>query len=246
MALTMADKMILNGAPALWAAPLSEGVGGLTLGTMQKYDNITTPVFTFAGSAAAAGGAAEEFIQVTRADGAIIEFPKGKLTLDGIDETVKDSSGATAAGDSKATGTLQITVNEAEMGSASFSAWLNTMLGNINSFWLVCIPLGYNWKQRHPSSATAHNAVGYLFLIGKLSGNVAFTVAPQTGAPIPLTWQGQKLTVQDLAAASAAIAAAVFDPIPVKGITPAVTLAPTAGLTATEAEDLLKGTVIIK
>lgn len=246
MAVTMPQNMIINGAPALWKAPLSLVAGAFTVGTMKKYDNITNPVFTLTGAAAASGAATEEFIQITRGDGAIIEFPKGKLTIDGTDESVKSASGATASGDAKSKMTIAVTFNEPDMDATSFAAWLDFMQKNLDSYWLLCVPLGYNHIQRHPGNATTNNAAGFAFIIAKITGTLSFTVAPQAGAPITLTFEAAKMTIPDLALAKTAIAAATFAAIPVKGITPAITIEPPAGLTATEAEDVLKAGAVIK
>jgi hypothetical protein len=243
MALTMADKIIINGAPAAWLCPVLEAVPGtVTLGAMMKMDNINQVVIGFQSQAAAAGTATEEFIQVTRADGAIIEFPKTKLTIDGIDETVKVSTAAGGTGDNIASGTIQFTANEADMDSANYPEFLKKIKDNINGYWLVCVPIGYNHKRRHSSAPGTDNAIGFAYLCGKINGALSLTVAPQTGAPLPLSFQSAKLNTTDTTVAGT-LANAAFAAIPVKGMTPVVNITPVVP-PAADFDNIVKGDIV--
>lgn len=243
----MKDTMIINGVPVAWATPVLELAPGgtLSLGAQMKFDNITTPVigFPFAGDAAAAGGA--EFIEVTRGDGAIIQFPKDNLRIDGTDESVVSSSGGSGT-DTAAIGTISFTALQADMDSASYLAFINKLKAHRNDFWLVCVPIGENYVRRHPSSATTPNAAGFAFLLAKLSGSLNLSIAPQTGAPVQLQFQGTKYggTATN---GDTLIAGAAFPGIPVKGVTPVYTVTPpTPVITAAEAADILKGDILFK
>jgi hypothetical protein len=242
--------IIINGVPAAWATPIKDpGDGtGLILLPQLKFDNITTPVigFPFAGDAAAAGGG--DNIDIVRGDGAIIRFPKDSLTIDGRDETVIAASGGSSA-DTAAIGTINFSALQADIDSTNYPAFIKKLKDNRLNYWLVCVPLGENYERRHNSSATDPNAVGYAFLFAKLTGSFNLSVAPQTGAPVALSFTGTKYSGSETNG-EALLQSALFPPIAIKCVTPAYTPAPQPQpspiTTPTEAADLLKGDILIK
>lgn len=243
----MKDTIIINGVPAAWAYPIDDNGTALSLLPLMKFDNISTPVigFPFSQDAAAAGGG--ENIDITRGDGAIIRFPRTSLIIDGRDETVISSAGGSST-DTAALGTIQFNALQADMDSANYTAFINKLKANRNNYWLLCVPLGENYERRHNASPTNPNAVGYAFLFGKLTGAFNLSVAPQTGAPLPLQWTGTKYG-GSATGADAVIAAATFPKIPIKGVTPVFEPAPEPQpnpILAADATELLKGDILFK
>lgn len=237
----------INGVPVAWATPIDDDGVALTLGTQMRFDNISTPVFGFPFAGDAAAAADGENIDITRGDGAIIRFPRTSLTIDGRDETVITSTGGGSV-DTAALGTIQFTALQADVDSTNYTAFINKLKAARNKFWLVCVPIAESYERRHPSSAVDPNAFGYGFLFGKLSGSFNLSVAPQTGAPLPLSWQGTKYGGSAVGG-DAVLAAALFPGITVKGVTPAYTPAPQPQpnpITIAEATELLKGDILFK
>jgi len=110
-------------------------------------------------------------IDILRADGANIRFPKTNLTIDGTDETTLANSAA--VGDETLKGEINMTVNEASITSTSWSSFIQSLIDNHGAKWLVCIPTGVTYASREGlGGISTPQPDGYAFMIGTITNNI--------------------------------------------------------------------------
>lgn len=269
MATTIDKKIIISGASAAWllavedtATPLDKfDIDPEVHSTDEKanrmfFDNVADCKFKIPASSVATS-ADGQYIEITRIDGAVIRFPKDSLIIEGKDETVvADSTSGTAGSADKYE--LSFTINEADMDSATYPAFLAKFDGLRGRKFLICIPLGYNYTRRRAGEDPAtkgKNAVGFAVMLGICTSGLEHAVAANTGSKHTLTFQSTTLSCSE-AEANAVIGSGgfqnfVFDPIAQKGLKETigagsettVVISPPA-LTATAGGTLIQGKVV--
>lgn len=268
MPTTTDEKIVLTGASAAWmialedtATPMSNFDADPDVDTVAEkanrflFDNLTDAKVKVPASAVAASGN-DEYIIAARIDGAEIRYKKEKLTIEGKDETVVTDSASGTGSDSK--NEISFTVQEADIDSDTYTAFLRKLYDLRGKKFLLCIPLGYNYKRRYPGSnptTEGKNALGFAVMIGVLSSGFEHGIAANTATKVAFTFQSTTLTATE-AEANAAIAAGgfngfVWDPIEQKGWKESINSAPETtvkitppALGATDGGELAKGNVV--
>jgi len=201
---TLDQKIIVNGTPVAWAYVIEKNgttgkyeipsILGSDASKQFRFDNVADINVTMTRPAAVAGATADEFIQVTRADGTIIEFLKSKLTLDGATGSVKGGSGVTSEGGSG--GTITFNVNAADIDSAHWIAFVQKCQALLGSTFLVCVPLGYNHIRRKAGATSGDpNAVGFAYMIGTLSADLTQAISAYTPVKINFQFASKALAI---------------------------------------------------
>lgn len=206
MAANVLDANILiNAAPVAWAYVFEKNSGtgkyeipsiiGTDLTKQLRFDNTNGGTITLVRPDAVAASAADEFVQITRGDGTVIEFLKNKLTLDGADGSVKGGTGVTADGGSK--GTVAFESNQMDVDSADYTAYMAKLQSLLGATFVVCVPIGKNYL----------GDVHYAFMLGTLSSDISHAIAAYTPAKIAFAFQSKKLNVigTDITASHAAM-----------------------------------------
>lgn len=265
----MDQRIVINGTSGAWAYVLEKNSGtgkyevpsilGTVLTKQLRWDNIKGLSLTLVRPDASTAAAADEFVQITRADGSIIEFIKEKLTLDGATGEVKGGTGVTASGGTK--GTIAFTANQSDIDSAEYVAYMNKLQNLIGATFLVCIPLGFNYIKRKAGATTGDVApVGYAFMLATLAADLTHATDNYTPAAIAFSFASKKLAVTgaDFTDPHAAFdlgasAHEILVPDNISGGTPTgVTLNPpsvavhTSGTLSADFQKLLDGEVLIK
>ncbi len=188
MALSMKNNIILNQVPVAWLFKASGTSGGAaSLEIVYKFDNTASAKVNIPLASAAASSDSKN-VQITRGDGAIIQFPAVDLTLDGTDETViAASSGSGDAGK----GTIELVVNEAPIGLSSFTAFIGDLVANKDTMFLVIIPTGYSYSRK--GTGTSKEPDGFIFAWAKFSANIDLNYNNQHN-PLTLSFAVQKNT----------------------------------------------------
>lgn len=198
----MDQKIIINGTPGAWLYMFEQvggtyelpSITGTDLDKQMRFDNTKGATVTMTRPAAVSAAATDEFVQVIRADAAIIEFIKGKLTLDGATGEVKGGTGVTATGGSG--GTIAFTANQADIDSAQYVAFLNKVKAFLGATCIICVPLGSNYIQKKAGATTGTKApVGYAFMLGTLSADPSHVADNYTPAAMAFSWQSKKLAI---------------------------------------------------
>jgi len=200
---TMHEKIILTGASAAWIYVLEDSdtpcVSADLAANRFKFDNIADAKATVSDSSAPAGSDAEK-IEIPRADGALIQFNKDTLKIKGEDESIITDS-ESGGGDEK--DSISFSINEADMDSASWAAFLAKLQAHKGRQALVCIALGYNSIRKKASADATKNAAGFAFLIANVPG-FEHAAAANTPVKVTLTFPGTTLstTLADAEAAA--------------------------------------------
>jgi hypothetical protein len=180
---TTNEKMITNDCPMAWIYKFNIGTGACddVLSPLYFFDNLTSIAFKLQKGKEASGTGAN--LDRTRADGAIIRFPKEELIIKGEDETQV----ITSAGGSDATqyfeGTLitqEAPCNlddddspyDAITNPYKYDSWtdfLADLLSQIESGakLLVVLPTGYSYNRKGVSSS--RKADGFVYCIGMVT-----------------------------------------------------------------------------
>ncbi len=178
MSTTTDKKIILSKCPLAWLYKIDESADTLTLA--YKFDNLSDVVIKMLIAGSAAGGENTDF---TRADGAIVRFPKESLILDGATElqVASDSGGADASG----LGEITITTNEADVASTSWTAFCANLNLNKDAKYLLIVGTGFSYNRTGTGSTRKPD--GYAFMIGKITSDIEVTSVPLT-----ITFAAQK------------------------------------------------------
>ncbi len=269
MANMLDQNIIINAAPAAWAYVFEKNgttgkyelpsIVGTAPTKRLRFDNTNGATIGLVRPDAVAAAAADEFVQITRGDGAIIEFIKNKLTLDGATGNVKGGTGVTSDGGSK--GTIAFETNQADVDSADYMAFLNKLQSLIGATFLICVPIGENYLRKAAGATTGDtNSVGYAFMLGTLSADLSHAIAAYTPAKIAFAFQSKKLSVQasDITTSHAAVdlgdtGNAILVPTGMDGATvvgttyapPSISVLSGAAITA-DFQKLLDGEVLFK
>lgn len=190
----MDKKIPINATPGAWLYVFEQVAGtyefpsiiGTDLSKQMRFDNTKTPNIALTRPPAVSAGAADEYVQINRADAAIIQFIKDKLTIDGATGEAVAGTGITAAGGSG--GTMSFISNQADIDSAEYVAFLNKVKSFLGATILVCLPLGFNYNKRKAgvSSGGVVAPLGYAYMIGTLTADPAHAVDGY--APAAMTW----------------------------------------------------------
>lgn len=180
----MADSIILNDAPVAWLLSVDEGKG--VVGKVHNliadaagrllFNNTQDSGYKLKNPAAAA---ATEKLQINRGDGAVIEFAKQSLTIDGTTEAATGGSSSTVVN-------AEITFNTAQMDtdSVTWTAYLNKLKALIGKKFIAILPTGFTWNAQN---ATTPNAEGFIFQACVLSTDLDFKKAANTATPVTFT-----------------------------------------------------------
>lgn len=167
---TTTDKLIrLYGSPFAWVHLINAGA----LSELWKFDNLQNPSYKFTKPGTDTGG---ENIDIQRADGAIIRFPKKSLILSGIDET--DITPADASSDATSKGEITLVINEAPSSSASYTAFLKSIKDNYDKMFLITLGTGYSYQQ---SISATRKPDGWAYMIGKINNDIEQTLDSNPG-----------------------------------------------------------------
>ncbi|MBS1562584.1 MAG: hypothetical protein JSS89_13345 [Bacteroidetes bacterium] len=236
---TMATKMIITGAPVAWLRALDDADGSVALATpIMKFDNIQDGGFTIKAPADAAGGGTGDTIDIARGDSTVIQFTKPSLVIDGVTDNVKSSSTSTGG---TVKDEVKFKINEADMDSATWTAFIKKLQGLMGTKVLVCLPTGYTYDAITNTTPADVKPDGYVFLCGKISADLSAAFASNTPTAIELTITGCDVSNTDDDQADTAFATHGFVGIPVKGRT-GTTLTPTA-MGATDGHLLVAGRI---
>ena len=180
---TTNQKMIINDCPMAWIYKFNVGTGASddVLSPLYFFDNLTSIAYKLQKGTAASGTAAN--VDRTRADGALIRFPKESLILDGTTEIqVIDASGG-----SDATQYCEITLITQEApcnlddddvafdtitNPFKFDSWTDFIADLLSQIeagakLLVIIPTGYSYDRKNTSSLRL--ADGFVYCIGMIT-----------------------------------------------------------------------------
>lgn len=231
MPTTTDRKIILTGSPFAWIQTITGGA----LAAKWTLSNLQSSSYkALVSSTAATTG---ENIDINRADGAIIRFPKDSLILSGITESeetsVETSSDATGLGE------ITLVLNEAPVESNSMTAFLKELKSLKSSLFLITIGTGFSYKAK--TDAALKKPEGFVHMIGKLSSDIEQSLGNSPSA-LTLTFVSYKNSGLD----DADLTGATFTAITwkkggtgdVSGITP-------PAIAAGEATSLLEGDIVV-
>lgn len=221
------------------------------------FDNVKEIKVT--GTLTSAAESNTENIDIEAADGQIVRFTKSSRIIDG--ETGTDVLTETES-DENATGeaTIEITVNEADIDSSSWTGFLNKLKTWRNNYWYVNVPMGFNWTKRYnQSAATAVKADGWAYMLGKMSMDLEHT-GGTTPSTITLKFVSYKFVsdstdyvatdheVDSFAISDCYTATDGTKGVMIKGTSPAVYLYPeTISITGDgDSEDIFNGKLVLK
>lgn len=188
MALSVAQKVILQGSPFAWLHRIENGA----IADELLFDNLQSSNIKLlkAGSESASG----ENVDINRADGAIWRFNKVNKVLDGITET--DITPADASDTATKKADITLLINEAPNEIDSWTAFIDEIRTYQDSFWLVTIGSGFSHKARTSNKKPE----GYYQLIGKISNDIeqAFANSPTNLSLTFASDSGSGLEEEDL------------------------------------------------
>jgi hypothetical protein len=164
MATTFDKNIILSGAPFAWLHTINEG----TITEKWRFDNLQNSTYKLTKPGTDTGG---ENIDIQRADGVIIRFPKTSKILSGKDET--DITPADASSDATGKGEITIVTNEAPLNATSYPEFINELRANMDKFWMITIGTGYSYAN---SISASRKPNGYIHMIGKINTDIEQTL----------------------------------------------------------------------
>jgi hypothetical protein len=200
-----------------------------------------------------------ENIDIEAADGQIVRFTKSSRIIDGengTDVLTDTESDENATGEA----TIEITVNEADIDSSSWTGFLNKLKTWKDNYWYIHVPMGFNWTKRYAqAAATAVKADGWAYMLGKLSMDLEHT-ANTSPSTITLKFVSYKFVsdstdftstdheVDSFAISDCYTATDGTKGVMIKGTSPAVYLYPEDIDTGDDedSEDIFNGKLILK
>jgi len=162
----------LMGVPAAWLLELTGNATTLAVAlpsasagaaTRFKFDNLSeNPAISLKLASTAEGN----YIDITRADGAIIRFDAISLVLDGTDES--DITDPAEESTNKAE--ITITTNEGDVDSSTWTEFYAKMYGKQGSYFLLVVPTAFTYDGR--VNQASGNADGFIFCVVKLTSDM--------------------------------------------------------------------------
>lgn len=154
---------------------------------------------------------AEEFTEITRADGLIYQFPKTTIKVDGVSGIVK--SGGSDTGMTR--GEISFAINAIPVASYSgtppaqvptyysggWQAFLEKLRKNLGGEWLAVVPIGYDYAGFSARNSTGKVA-GYAAVIGTMGVDLETAAASGSAMKLPITITGRQIKAADLEAAA--------------------------------------------
>ena len=162
MPTTTNTKILLRGSPFAWIQKVTAGA----LAAKWSFNNLQSSTFKL--PKASSSSSSSSNTDIKRADGAVWQFPKTNLTLDGITEL--DITPAAASSDATGLGEITIVINEAAVESNSWTAMLADIKANKDEIFLVTIGTGFSYKAG--TDVTMKKPEGYIHMIGKISNDI--------------------------------------------------------------------------
>ena len=157
-------KMVLTGVPLGYIALVDDTTG--TIGTTYRFGNLASATYKILKSESSESST--ENTDITRADGAIIRFPKIAPTISGVTGLIS-SSGTSGSATSKAE--MALVVNEAPEECTSWTQWVSIAKSLMGKLCLIVIPTGMTYEER--SSIVSAKAVdGWAYMLGRLSADL--------------------------------------------------------------------------
>jgi hypothetical protein len=240
----MSNGVVINGGGGAWLYPAASGVFNGLAATPDAtdrfiFDNIRDASCTIVRPESASAG--EEFVEVTRGDGAIIQYPKITLRLDGVTGALK--SGGASASASK--GLISFVANGADKDSADWLTYIQKLNEFIGAEFLIAIPLGFsydNWIDRNAGSPTDVEAIA--LCLGNLDADIAHAASAFTPAAHTITVRSKASTIASSALSTKTLPDIV---IPEGGTHASPTGYTINGITisAPQAADLVAGKLVI-
>lgn len=232
MPTTTDKRIILSGVPIAWLLRIQSGDPQGSITELYRFDNLGEIQIKINISAEESKG---ENIDITRADGAIIRFPKFNLVLDGITE--QDITPADASSNSTGKAEFVLKVNEAPLPTTitSFTAWLKDLKSKAKDLFLLVVPTGFTYNSRSQNKAD-----GYIYCLVRLSSSLELTTNEKPNG-ISLTFQSARCTLSGVDATL--IESATFTAITWKGRSASFT---PPSLATGDGDILVSGDIIIK
>jgi len=158
------DKIVLTGAPFGYVQVVDEAAG--TIGNALTFSNLLSVTYKL--PKAESETESTENIDITRADGAIIRFPKMSPTISGVTGAIvaKDSTG-TATGK----GEVTAVINEAPDEIASWTTFMNKLKELSGKLLYITVPTGLTYSQRN-TIATNKKVDGWIHMLGRINNDL--------------------------------------------------------------------------
>lgn len=217
-AVPQTTTIILQQAPVAWLYLIDPAYASANLcsGTATKkfmFDNISDAKAKIIRPESVSN--AEEFTEITRADGLIYQFPKSTIKVDGVSGAVK--TGGAGTGITK--GEISFSINAVPVASyagtppdqlptyyaGGWQAFLETVRANLGGEWLAVIPMGYDYAGFAARGSTGKVA-GYAAVIGTMGADIEASAASGSAMKLPITITGRQVGASDLAAAAVLLA----------------------------------------
>jgi hypothetical protein len=182
MSLSMSQKMIISGSPIAYVHEIVDGV----ITELYNFNNITDPYYKIpkSGSSTTNGS----YLDIKRADDAIIRFDRESLVLSGVDET--DITPTETATDATGYGEMGLTVLEAPEQKNSMTAYQAEIMEKKDSLFLVTVATGYSYKSKTESGLKKPE--GWAHMIGKISNDLEFKRSADNSLVIPHVFASYK------------------------------------------------------
>lgn len=179
---SLMNKTILHGTPLVWIHKIATGaITALwTFNNAQNYEAVLKLPSTASNET--------ETIDIGRADGATIKWTKQTLEISGVDES--DITSTASSSYSTNMGTIKITLNEAEIGAATWTEFIEALQSEIDSTFFITIGTGQSLTST--SNATYRKPDGFIHMIGKLNSDVTLSWAGNTPTTITLEFTSYK------------------------------------------------------
>lgn len=214
-AVSQATTIVLNQAPVGWLYKLDPTYAATDLmatsGAAVKFlfDNVSDGKAKIIRPESVAN--AEEFTEISRADGAIFQFPKKTIKIDGVSGIVKtggSSVGVTKGEISFSVGAIPVTAYTGTAPdevptymSGGWQAFLEKIRTNIAAEWLCVIPIGFNYES-WADRAGSGTVEGYAAVIGTMGVDLEQAATYGAAMKIPFTITGRQIAASDLADAA--------------------------------------------
>lgn len=228
---TTNKSMILSGTPFAWIHKIA-ATGAPAI--KYKFDNLQSATYKLIrpSSDAAASG---ENLDINRADGGIIRFPKTSLIIDGKDES--DITPASASSEATNKGEITLVINEAPVGM-SWTQFIKDLKTEFSSLFCVTIGTGFTYDSRN----TQKKADGWLYMFAKLNNDIEQQL--NNGATsLTLTFASYLCTYSDVAVTPANVEAMAFAALKHK---PSADTYQAASLASGDGAILKSGDIVIK
>lgn len=214
-AVPQVTTIVLNQAPVCWLYKLDPTYAATDLmatsGAAMKllFDNVSDGKAKVIRPESVAN--AEEFTEITRADGAIFQFPKKTIKIDGVSGIVKtggSATGVTKGEISLSIGALPVTAYTGTAPdevptymSGGWQAFLEKLRSNLAGEFLCVVPIGFTyegWADR----AGSGKVEGYAAVIGTMGVDIEQSAVYGAAMKIPVTVTGRQIAASDLADAA--------------------------------------------